>query len=332
MLHKHVNEIKVIQIDYENKDYFENAILNSNTLQDHFHFSYSPKILNVDKKYKLKNGGYDLDAYCKNLCKISSFNTPVIFLTSLQYSGKEKIKEDGHSYDFDCNLFNDKSNISIISTYLWEELFPDKELMTYILLMLATITLSYKTGLTPHESSSGCLFDYYSDVEDLNKILNGAFLCKECTKKLEECTRNDKISMTELSSIRRIFNRAINRKYCFMAMPFKDELKPFYDNLKNCLSQNGYYVVRGDELGYPRKITDRILLEIHSSILMIADITGANPNVFYEIGVAHTAGIDVVLITQDNTIPFDLRVEMVLKYKPSKRGARQLSDKILQFS
>jgi hypothetical protein len=59
--------------------------------------------------------------------------------------------------------------------------------------------------------------------------------------------------------------------------------------------------------------------------LVIAECTGRNPNVFYELGIAHTLAKPVVLITQDiNDIPFDLRHLRHIEYSNTLAGANSL--------
>ena len=50
--------------------------------------------------------------------------------------------------------------------------------------------------------------------------------------------------------------------------------------------------------------------------LVVADITGHNPNVFYEVGYAEGLGKKVIFITQNQDIPFDLRTEKRINYDP----------------
>jgi hypothetical protein len=61
-------------------------------------------------------------------------------------------------------------------------------------------------------------------------------------------------------------------------------------------------------------IQDAVSL-IDRSKVVICDCTGRNPNVFYDIGIAHTLGREVVLITQaEADIPFDLRHLRYVQY------------------
>jgi hypothetical protein len=62
---------------------------------------------------------------------------------------------------------------------------------------------------------------------------------------------------------------------------------------------------------------------IAASKIIIADCTGKNPNVFYEIGIAHTLGRPVILITQNpEDVPFDVRHFRYIRYELTPRGMK----------
>jgi hypothetical protein len=69
----------------------------------------------------------------------------------------------------------------------------------------------------------------------------------------------------------------------------------------------GYEVVRGDELGVPGSITAQVLQEIATADLVIADLSGHNPNVFYELALRHALNRPVIqMIARGERIPFDI--------------------------
>jgi hypothetical protein len=65
--------------------------------------------------------------------------------------------------------------------------------------------------------------------------------------------------------------------------------------------------IRADNL-YGQKVMQDIYESIAKARIIIADVTGCNPNVFYELGMAHTFGKDVILLTQAvEESPFDIK-------------------------
>lgn len=108
----------------------------------------------------------------------------------------------------------------------------------------------------------------------------------------------------------------------FMVMPFLETMRPVYvDHIKPVVERLGLTIKRGDDFFTTQGIMDDIWAIINKSEIVIADCTGKNPNVFYEIGVAHTLGKPTILITQNtDDVPFDLRHLRYIKYDYTPRG------------
>ena len=102
----------------------------------------------------------------------------------------------------------------------------------------------------------------------------------------------------------------------FVIMPFDDELEPVYTQfIKPVLEDEGFDVERADDIESQQNIIKDILDKIRSSDLIIADLTYLNPNVFYELGLAHAFRKPVLLLTQSiDEVPFDLKSYRLLEY------------------
>lgn len=92
-------------------------------------------------------------------------------------------------------------------------------------------------------------------------------------------------------------------------MPFITEFNDVYHlGIKAACHEAGGYSERVDEQNYDGSILERIYNQIAKADLIVADMTGKNPNVFYEVGYAHALGKSVILLTQkSDDIPFDLK-------------------------
>src|SRR4051812_16600522 len=102
----------------------------------------------------------------------------------------------------------------------------------------------------------------------------------------------------------------IEKNRCFILMPFSEEFDMIYGQIKKSLHDNGYVCNRADEILGSKPIMNKILNEILRANYIIADLTSQNPNVFYELGIAHTFkdAQNIILITQRvSDIPFDIR-------------------------
>jgi hypothetical protein len=111
----------------------------------------------------------------------------------------------------------------------------------------------------------------------------------------------------------------IDPRLCFVAMPFHSDFKNVYDAVEVVVSDYcALTCVRADKIARSDRITDDIRNNIRSARLVIADLTGINPNVFYEVGMAHGRDTCVILMVQkDSVIPFDLRDVRYLQYDPN---------------
>lgn len=93
----------------------------------------------------------------------------------------------------------------------------------------------------------------------------------------------------------------------FVITPFDEEFLDLYNALKEQFAESFEFANAGD-LDNQQNILKDIVVEIHLADVIIADLTGLNPNVFYELGLAHAMNKKVIIITQDITeLPFDIR-------------------------
>jgi guanylate kinase len=116
---------------------------------------------------------------------------------------------------------------------------------------------------------------------------------------------------------------------CFVLMPFRDTLRPVYDDhISSVCVSLGVSVTRADQIFSVRPIMDDIREAVLTARFVIADLTDFNPNVLYEVGICHALGKDVILITQDETVPFDLSHIRRIKYEFTPRGMRHFEEQL----
>ena len=120
----------------------------------------------------------------------------------------------------------------------------------------------------------------------------------------------------------------VDENVCFVVMPFSVEsLNIVYEDfIRPTLEQRCQLrVERGDDVFGSNVIMDDIAKSINRAALIIADLTDRNPNVFYEVGIAHALNKQVLLMTQSiEDVPFDLRHRRALVYQYSPRGCKKL--------
>jgi hypothetical protein len=105
----------------------------------------------------------------------------------------------------------------------------------------------------------------------------------------------------------------------FIAMPYGfDWFQSVCDLIVSTASVCGFAAEVSKDLETPGLITDQIWHGIRRADVVVADISGSNPNVFYELGLAHALGKEVVIAAQGvERPPFDVSTARLLRYEPT---------------
>lgn len=104
---------------------------------------------------------------------------------------------------------------------------------------------------------------------------------------------------------------------CFVMMPFADPIGGYYEAIYEPAIKNaGLVPVRADDdIFSTGKIIDQVWSGIHAARILLAELTTRNPNVYYELGLAHALGKPVVLVSRgEEDVPFDLQHIRVIYY------------------
>lgn len=111
----------------------------------------------------------------------------------------------------------------------------------------------------------------------------------------------------------------------FVLMPFSTKLKPVYkDHIRKAIKKVKLRVARADDFFSARAVMSDIWSAIHAASFVVADCTERNPNVMYEIGLAHAIGRETIIISQSiDDIPFDLRHLRFILYEFTPRGMKK---------
>lgn len=129
---------------------------------------------------------------------------------------------------------------------------------------------------------------------------------------------------------------------CFVISPIGKEGTKLHSDFKEVLDyiikpafeESGFShkVVRADEIDRSGSFIRDILENIYSSHIVVADLTGQNPNVFYELGVRHSLRPRTILIAQNiDDIPSDLREYRTIIYDTTAKGATAFRKRIKEF-
>jgi len=107
---------------------------------------------------------------------------------------------------------------------------------------------------------------------------------------------------------------------CFVMQPFAPPLGDYYEKIyKPAIEKAGLKPVRADaDIFGTGKIMDQVWDGITSAKVLVAELTSRNPNVFYELGLAHALEKPVVLVSsREDDVPFDLQHIRVIYYDMS---------------
>lgn len=120
-----------------------------------------------------------------------------------------------------------------------------------------------------------------------------------------------------------------SQRSCFVISPIGPEgsaVRKHMDDVFHCLigpacARKLFKVYRGDHKTRPGRITNQIVRSILDDDLIICVLTGANPNVYYELAIAESAGRPIVVLKQrDEPIPFDVKDVRIIEYDLEPRN------------
>ena len=113
------------------------------------------------------------------------------------------------------------------------------------------------------------------------------------------------------------------RARVFVSTPPGEDFESLREQLTATLVRAGLEVVRFDRYASARSSTEQAREELRQSNFFIADLTGSDSNVVYEVGIAHGVGLPVFLLTQGLSLatPAFLQDNVFLLYKPGNISA-----------
>jgi len=119
--------------------------------------------------------------------------------------------------------------------------------------------------------------------------------------------------------------------YCFVLMPFEPAMNEVFDTIRDSVAGEpwNFQCQRADDFFAGGHILSDVLRGIQEAQILVADLTGRNPNVFYELGIAHMVKQpkDIILLTQNiSAVPFDLQSFRCIQYTQTIQGARKLRE------
>lgn len=122
-------------------------------------------------------------------------------------------------------------------------------------------------------------------------------------------------------------SKSQNERLVAVLLPFK--LQETFQTVKSTCDKLNLECIKADDIWENSTFIQDIFELVFTSKVVVADFSEKNPNVFYEVGIAHTLGKTVVPIAQSiNDVPSDLRHHRALIYFPNEQGFNDLSNEL----
>lgn len=123
------------------------------------------------------------------------------------------------------------------------------------------------------------------------------------------------------------------KPFAFVLMPFDGAFDDIYKlGIQDTATEHDVIAERVDEQQFSETMLERIYRQIDDADFIIADMTGRNPNVFYEVGYAHARNKLCTLLTQTaDDIPFDLKHHRHIVYNGSIQTLKKKLSKEIEW-
>lgn len=99
---------------------------------------------------------------------------------------------------------------------------------------------------------------------------------------------------------------------------YEHHLEVFEEVISPACEKFGITALRADGIASPGDINEQICRHVIESDLVVADVSGGNPNVMYELGLRHLGGRPVIHIGEDGQLPFDIASVRTIKYQRTR--------------
>lgn len=302
-----LKRIRLLQVGKDNNALMHKLAVKLKSIQDVFHFDFDEDVILPDESLLQEDGSFKY-GYLEQL--IWEYMNP-------KWRDEQPIAVSMYPLQ-DGDIVVSTESEAVISTHNWSS-YSKYTLEKGVMYMIAAELLGYYVRTEYHDETRGCPNDYCDDVSDIDIGLERCEFCGVCRNIIWADIEAGKISTREASAIYRILDNIADRRIVSCIMPFNESMNPIFAAVQRTVEANGFQCRRADLIYDAASIMNTVYDLLYRSEFVIADLSGQNPNVLYELGYAHALGRNSVLIAQKlEEIPFDLRHRKIVIYEPDR--------------
>ena len=101
---------------------------------------------------------------------------------------------------------------------------------------------------------------------------------------------------------------------------WENTVELFEEVIQPACNAFGLEPIRADRIARTGEIPEQICMHLKNDEVVIADLTGGNPNVMYELGLRHTTGKLTIQLGEKGKLPFDVAAIRTIKFQRTERG------------
>jgi len=228
--------------------------------------------------------------------------------------------------------------------HIWYNFGEEKIVDELVLPFINGQVITLKTGTAPENPAklfnmkNATFLRIYKTAESLGattdksitqQIKDAEFQKNDCTKAILNKIQKSAASAPTTSLLQKAFQPP--KAQVFVVMKFGDEVmdSAYKAVYKPCIKKIGLACIRIDEIPDSGKISDQILETIAESKYVIADLSGARPNCYYEAGFAHALGKEIILTIRDGEAAhFDLQGHRFIQWKTESELKKKLNQRL----
>jgi ATP-dependent Clp protease ATP-binding subunit ClpC len=124
----------------------------------------------------------------------------------------------------------------------------------------------------------------------------------------------------------------INQGVGFVLLPHTPEFNALFEtSIRPAMTANGIQAHKAEDIYQPGSILSQVWRSIRTAEVIVADVSGINPNVIYELGLCYGLHRCPILLVRDpSELPFNLRSLRYIKYQNTIPGAENLKSELTQ--